>query len=219
MPEGPTTPRPAIALAPHTGACFRLFQALIQGLPDANLRRAVLVARRPLRHVHPLGAVRAPGPPRVDDVPGEHSAQGIPWAGGSIRSPALQPRGVGGAGPGRGHALHDPDLAPPRRLLPLGLQGPPTSRPPRRRPAATCWPSSSTPARNAGCATASITRCWTGATPPTSAARPATRKAGPSLWPTCTRRCWNCAPTTATCRCCGTTAAGPTRRRTGIRPR
>ena len=136
-----------------------------------------------------------------------------------LRSPALQPRRMGGAGRGRRHALHDSDFASPRGLQPLGLPGLGLHGSQDRRQARPAGRVRQTPARSAACATASTTPCWTGATRPTSAARPAIRWAGRSSWTTYTRRCWNCAPTTAISRCSGTTAAGRTRPRTGTQPR
>ena len=108
--------------------------AAAAGKPRSPRRPDAVVARGPLRHVHPLGALcaagrRVEGPAhagdrRVDHEQVPHPDRRIRAARRAVQPGEVRRRRLGPPGQAGGHALHGHHLEAPRRLrhVPLGLR-------------------------------------------------------------------------------------------------
>ena len=81
-----------------------------------------VVARGPLRHVHPLGPLQHPGPPRVGHGRGRHPRRGVRATGQTLQAQAQRRARLGAPGQTGRPEVHGDDHQAPRRLLPVRYQ-------------------------------------------------------------------------------------------------
>ena len=156
-----------------------------------------LVHPRPLRHVHPLGALRPARAARVGQDPRADDRRGLRPLFPALRPRSFRPPRLGKTGQGRRHEVRGADHQAPRGLLPLGQPSSPTTRRPTRPPGATSCARSSTPSAPRASASASTIRCSTG-TIRTSRSTPSIR-AGTIRTPCSRTRAATCIAMPSTC--------------------